>query len=107
MLTKVGRTIAAGAAALTLLGILFGNWPMFGAGAVLAILVSSMSLGRPPSVARTIDRTRVDRGGRMRFALDVELPRGFGVVEVHQHLPDEFELVEGNNFHVLTMGLRR
>src|SRR5687768_11487887 len=107
MLTRVGRTVAAGAAALVLLGILFGNWPVFGAGAVLAILVSAMSLGRAPAVERTLDRARVDRGGRMRFALDVQLPRGVGVVEVHQHLPDEFELVEGTNFHVLTLGLRR
>ena len=106
MLTRTGRTIRNAGAAFAVGGILFGNWPFFGAGALLLLLVASSTLGKPPLVERTLESARIERGGRLRFTLDVRLPRGLGVVEVHQRLPEEFDLVEGNNFHALTLGLR-
>lgn len=106
MLTKTGRTVLGGGLAFALGGLLFGNWPFFGAGALLLILVGFAGLSRAPHVTRSVDTARVERGGRIRVTLDVEAPRGLGVVEIHQELPEEFELVEGNNFHLLTLGMR-
>ena len=106
MLTPTGKTVLAGGIAFAVGGVLFGNWPFFGAGALLLILGSFAGLARTPSVSREVDRTRVERGGRVRITLRVEAPRGLGVLEVHQALPDELDLVEGNNFHLLTLGLR-
>lgn len=106
MLTRTGKTVVAGGVAFALGGVLFGNWPFFGAGALLLILGSFAGLARTPAVLREADRTRVERGGSVRITMRVEAPRGMGVLEVHQALPDEFELVEGNNFHLLTLGLR-
>lgn len=103
MLTPTGRTIRTGGAVLAIAGLLFGNWPLFGAGALLLLLVASSTLARPPTVARRVSSTRIERGGRLGVTLEVAVPRGFGVVEVHQALPEEFELVAGSNFHVLTL----
>lgn len=88
-------------------GVLFGNWPVFGAGALLLLLVASSSLSKAPAVTRAISSTRIERGGSVAITLEVDLPRGPGVVEVHQPLPDEFELTSGNNFHVMTLGFRK
>lgn len=107
MLTRTGRHVARGATAFLLFGVLFGNWPVFGAGALLVMLIAGSGLAKPPVVARSVDRARVERGGNIRFVIDVDVPRGLGVAELHQHLPDEFELFEGNNFHVITFGLRK
>lgn len=106
MLTRTGKALRTGGIALVLTGILFGNWPVFGAGALLLTLVAFGSLPKAPSVTRAVDATRIERGGHFTFTLDVQLPRGPGLVEVHQALPDEFELVEGSNLHLLTMGFR-
>jgi len=100
MLTRTGRALAGGGAAFALAGILFGNWPFFGAGALLLVMVSFGALAPAPRVSLTVDRAR------FTFEMRVELARGAGVVEVHQPLPEEFELVEGTNFHVLTVGLK-
>ena len=106
MLTRTGRALRTGGVVFCLGGLLFGNWPVFGAGALLFLLVAASSLARTPHVVRTLDATRIERGGRIAVTLDVSLPRGPGVVEIHQSLPEEFELVSGNNFHALAMGLR-
>src|SRR5438067_5330783 len=106
MLTSTGRALAGGGAAFALGGLLLGNWPFFTAGAMLLLLASFGSLARTPRVERTVDATVIERGGRFAFELVVDVPRGLGAVEVGQRLPEEFELVEGNNFHVLTLGLR-
>ena len=106
MLTRTGKSLRAGGIAFALAGILFGNWPMFGAGALLLTVVAFGGLPRAPRVARAVDATRIERGGRFTVTLDVELPRGPGLVEVHQALPEEFELVEGSNLHLLTLGMR-
>lgn len=103
MLTPTGRTIRTGGAVFALGGLLFGNWPLFGAGALLLLLVASSTLARLPVVERRVPATRIERGGRLAVTLEVSAPRGFGVVEIHQALPEEFELVEGSNFHVLTL----
>ena len=105
-LTRTGKTLRAGGVALALTGILFGNWPVFGAGALLLTVVAFAGLPRAPTVASSVDATRIERGGHFTFTLDVELPRGPGLVEVHQPLPEEFELVEGSNLHLLTLGFR-
>lgn len=107
MLTRTGRALMGGGLAFSLAGIVFGNWPFFGAGALLIILTTFSSLAREPHVVVQVDRARVERGGRFGFTVTVQLPRGLGVAEVHQPLPEEFELVAGNNFHVLTFGLKR
>ena len=96
-----------GGAAFTIGGLLFGNWPFFGAGALLLLLVASSSITAPPAVRRTLSAERIERGGRIAITLEIDVPRGPGVIEVHQQLPDEFELVSGNNFHVLSAGFRR
>lgn len=106
MLTLTGRALRTGGVVFCAGGVLFGNWPIFGAGALLLLLVAASSLARAPGVERTLSTSRIERGGRVAITLEVELPRGPGVVEVHQPLPEEFELVSGNNFHVLAMGLR-
>lgn len=106
MLTRTGRALRTAGVAFAAGGLLFGNWPFFGAGALLLLLVASSTLGKAPSVARALTATRIERGGRVGLTLDVDVPRGLGVVEVHQALPEEFELVSGNNFHALTMGWR-
>lgn len=107
MLTRTGRALMGGGIAFTLAGLLFGNWPFVGAGALLILLVTFSSLAKEPKVVVSVDHARVERGGRFAFTVDVTVPRGLGVVEVHQPLPDEFQLVEGNNLHVITFGLRR
>ncbi|HVM45163.1 MAG TPA: DUF58 domain-containing protein, partial [Candidatus Thermoplasmatota archaeon] len=56
---------------------------------------------------RTLSSERVERGGRIAVTLEIDVPRGPGVIEVHQQLPDEFQLLSGNNFHVLSAGLRK
>lgn len=96
-----------GGVAFVVGGVLFGNWPVFGAGALLLLLVASSSLSGTPAVSRSVSTTRLERGGRIAFTLDLDIPRGPGVIEIHQRLPEEFELVSGNNFHVLSGGLRR
>ena len=106
MLTPTGRVLRTGGVAFCLGGLLFGNWPVFGAGALLLLLVAASSLAKTPGIERSVSSTRIERGGRIAVTLDVALPRGPGVVEVHQALPDEFELVSGNNFHVLSLGFR-
>ena len=107
MLTRTGRALAVGGGAFIVGGLAFGNWPFVAAGAMLVVLVSFSALARAPRVERRVDRARIERGGRFAFEVDVDLPRGLGVAEVHQALPDEFALVEGNNFRVLTFGLFR
>lgn len=107
MLTKTGRTILFGGALFTGSGLLFGNWPVAAAGALLLLVLSFSALGRAPRVTRTFDATHVERGARIRMTMRVEAPRGVGLVEVHQALPEEFELVEGNNLHVVTTRLFR
>lgn len=107
MLTHAGRAIRSAGVAFTLGGLLFGNWPFFGAGAILIMLIASSSLTKLPVVTRSVSTTRIERGGRVAVTFDIDLPRGPGVVELHQALPEEFELVSGNNFHVLALGLRR
>jgi len=99
--------LRTGGVAFAIGGLLFGNWPFFGAGALLLLLVASSSISAPPAVRRTLSATRIERGGRVAITLEVDLPRGPGVVEVHQQLPEEFELLSGNNFHVLSTGLFR
>lgn len=106
MLTRTGRALRTGGVVFCVGGLLFGNWPVFGAGALLLLLLAASSLGRLPDVSRAVSSDRIERGGKVAITLDVDLPRGPGVVEVHQPLPDEFELVQGNNFHVLTLGFR-
>lgn len=106
MLTRIGRAIRTGGVVFCVGGLLFGNWPVFGAGALLMLLLAASSLGRMPTVARAASADRIERGGKVAITFDVDLPRGPGVVEIHQPLPDEFELVQGNNFHVLTLGFR-
>jgi uncharacterized protein (DUF58 family) len=106
-LTRTGKTLRAGGIALALLGILFGNWPIFGAGALLLTLVAFAGLPQAPEVRASVDQVRIERGGHFTFTMDVRLPRGPGLVEVHQWLPEEFELVEGSNLHLLTLGFRR
>lgn len=107
MLTRTGKTLRAGGVAFTLAGVLFGNWPFFGAGALLLTAVAFAGLPRTPQVARTVDAARIERGGHFTCTLEIDLPRGPGLVEVHQDLPEEFELTEGNNLHLLTLGARR
>lgn len=106
MLTRIGRAIRTGGVVFCVGGLLFGNWPVFGAGALLMLLLAASSLGRIPTLTRAASADRIERGGKVAITLDVDLPRGPGVVEIHQPLPDEFELVQGNNFHVLTLGFR-
>ena len=107
MLTRTGRALMGAGVAFSLAGLAFGNWPFFGAGALLVLLTTFSTLAREPQVRVHVDKARVERGGRLAFTMEVELPRGLGVAEVHQPLPDEFELASGNNFHVLTFGLRK
>jgi len=107
MLTKTGRTLVFGGVLFTGSGLLFGNWPVAGAGALLLLVASFSGLARPPRVTRTLDATHVERGARLRMTLHVEAPRGVGVVEIHQALPEEFALVEGNNLHLVTLRLLR
>jgi uncharacterized protein (DUF58 family) len=106
MLTTTGRSVLAAGLAFAMGGLLFGNWPFFGAGALLLVLVAFSALSAEPRVRLLVDRERVERGGRFTMTLEADLPRGFGVVEIHQALPREFDLVEGNNLHVATLGLR-
>lgn len=103
----MGRAIRTAGSVFVIGGVLFGNWPVFGAGSLLILLLASSSLAKAPVVTRTVQTTRIERGGRVSVTLDVELARGAGVVEVHQALPDEFEIAEGNNFHVLASGWRK
>lgn len=105
-LTRTGKSLRTGGVAFVVAGILFGNWPVFGAGALLLTAVAFAGLPRAPAVARSVDHARIDRGGHFTMTLDVELPRGPGLVEVHQALPEEFELIEGSNLHLLTLGFR-
>lgn len=107
MLTRTGRALMGAGIAFCVGGLAFGNWPFFGAGTLLVLLTTFSTLAREPRVNVHVDRARVERGGRLAFTVEVELPRGLGVAEVHQPLPDEFELASGNNFHVLTFGLRK
>ena len=107
MLTTTGRGLAGGAAAFLAFGLLFGNWPVIGAGALLLILACSGGLARSPRVTRVVDSARLERGGTLRFTLHVETRPGLGVIEIHQELPEEFDLLSGNNLHLVTQGLRR
>ena len=107
MLTRTGRALMGGGMTFCLAGLFFGNWPVFGAGTLLVLLTTFSTLAREPRVVVGVDRTRIERGGKFTVTMTVELPRGLGVAEVHQPLPEEFELVSGNNFHVLTFGLRK
>ncbi len=102
-LTRTGRTLLAGAILFAASGLLFGNWPVFGAGAFLFLVLSFSSLARPPDVERRVDTDRVLRGARVVVDVSVRAPRGLGVVEVHQALPDEFALLQGNNLHLVTL----
>ncbi|MFA5862734.1 MAG: DUF58 domain-containing protein [Candidatus Thermoplasmatota archaeon] len=106
MLTSTGRTILGAGLAFALGGLVFGNWPFFGAGALLLILSAFSALSASPRARIGADKSRIERGGCFTFVMDVDLPRGFGVIELHQALPEEFELVNGNNLHVLTLGLK-
>lgn len=107
MLTRTGRALMGGGVTFSLAGLLFGNWPVVGAGALLVLLTTFSGLAREPRVVVRVDRNRIERGGSFTFTIEVSLPRGLGVAEVHQPIPDEFQLVDGNNFHVLTFGLRK
>lgn len=107
MLTRAGRALRTGGVAFAIGGLLFGNWPFFGAGALLLLLVASSSLAKEPRLARALSTHRLARGGHLSVTLALEIPRGPGVVEVHQRLPAEFALASGNNFHVLALGWRR
>jgi uncharacterized protein (DUF58 family) len=103
VLTRTGRTLMAAALVTCASGVLFGNWPVLGAGALLLLVVSMGRLARMPHAERRVDATHVARGARVVLDITVEAPRGLGVVEVRQRLPDEFELVEGNNLHLVTL----
>ena len=106
-LTRTGKTVLVGGITFAVGGLLFGNWPFFGAGALLLVLAAFSGLSRAPTVTREAAPLRIERGGRVDIVIRVEAPAGLGVVEVHQALPDEFQLVEGNNFHLQTLGFRR
>lgn len=106
MLTPTGRTILGAGLAFVLGGLLFGNWPFLGAGALLLLLIAFSALSTSPRARIAVDSTRISRGGCFTFTVDVDLPRGLGVIELHQAFPEEFELLSGNNLHVLTLGLR-
>lgn len=106
MLTSTGRTILGAGLAFAIAGLVFGNWPFFGAGALLLLLIAFSTLSATPRASICVNKSRIERGGRFSFEMTVELPRGFGVLEAYQALPEEFALVDGNNLHVLTLGLK-
>lgn len=106
MLTRAGAGLLSVAAALLGAGLALGNQVLLvvGAAPVLALL-TPVTLGRPTvRVSRRLDPSEARVGDVVTCTLTVRVEGGPGLVEVHQAIPDAFELVDGTNLHVLAKG---
>ncbi len=105
MFTRTGGTITGVATTVIVLGVLLGNYLMILAGALPLLIGLGAALDKPAraGVTRHVSATRVQRGDTVDVELVIQVPKGAGIIEVHQPVPDPFLLKEGSNLHVLRL----
>ena len=86
------------------LGLIFGNLALLAGSFFLQLTVLLVTAPRPPSVTevqRRISREICWAGDEMQVERQVTVSGGIGAIFVNDLLPDEVEVVEGNNLRVL------
>ena len=85
-------------------GLIFGNVALLAGAAFLLVVVAMVTAPRPPAeiqVQRSVPREICWAGDVMDVERRVTIRGGMGAVFVHDSLPPEVEVVEGNNLRVL------
>ncbi len=106
MFTRNGSALTGVGTTLFILGVLMGNFLVMLV-AVLPLLVALAAAVEKPAdakITRHVSHTRVERESVVTITLRVALPKGSGLIEVHQPLPAPFTLAEGSNLHVMRLG---
>ncbi len=86
------------------IGLLFGNIVLLAGALFLLLTVLLATMPQPPDkieAERKVPREICWAGDVMEVEPRLTLCEGFGAIFVHNYLPAEMEVVEGNNFHLL------
>ena len=95
---------------LFILGFIF-MIPLLCMLAVLPLSAAIVSLFIPPpseiKIERDLSKTKCRVGDEVEVEIHVRINKGIGFIIIRNELPKPFELIRGNNIHVVFKGLRR
>jgi uncharacterized protein (DUF58 family) len=110
MLTQSVWKLLGSFSALFFTGMIFGNIPLI-CFSLIPLIASVFSLyfeePREIRVERGENKISAWVNETIEMKINIEAPKGIGIITVADTLPEHFELKGGNNFHVFWKGFRK